>query len=84
VGHASRSSGLLRLEASWTRVSQYDLKTSGGTAWMVHVASSQGLHRVEAEDGRVNAMGCVGPFYPKFVIFYVLGPRGILVFWYFA
>jgi hypothetical protein len=30
VGHASRSGGLLRLEASRTRVSQSDLKTSGG------------------------------------------------------
>jgi hypothetical protein len=31
VGHASRSSGLLRLKASQTRVSQYGLKTGGGT-----------------------------------------------------
>jgi hypothetical protein len=31
VGHASRSSGLLRVEASLASVSQSDLKTGGGT-----------------------------------------------------
>jgi hypothetical protein len=31
VGHASRSSSLLRVEASLARVSLSDLKTSGGT-----------------------------------------------------
>jgi hypothetical protein len=31
VGHASRSSGLLRVKASLARVSQFVLKTSGGT-----------------------------------------------------
>jgi hypothetical protein len=31
VGHRSRSSGLLRVEASLTRVSQSRLKTGGGT-----------------------------------------------------
>jgi hypothetical protein len=31
VGHASRSSGLLRVEASLARVSQSDLMTGGGT-----------------------------------------------------
>jgi hypothetical protein len=30
VGHTSRSSGLLRMEGSQTRVSQSDLKTDGG------------------------------------------------------
>jgi hypothetical protein len=30
VGHMSRSSGLLRVEASLTRVFQSDLKTGGG------------------------------------------------------
>jgi hypothetical protein len=30
VGHASRSSGLLRVEPSMVRVSQSNLKTSGG------------------------------------------------------
>jgi hypothetical protein len=30
VGHASRSSGLLRVEASWVRVSQSGIKTDVG------------------------------------------------------
>jgi hypothetical protein len=30
VGHASRSNGLLLVEASQARVSQFDLKTGGG------------------------------------------------------
>jgi hypothetical protein len=46
----------------------------------MQVASSWRVRRVEAEDGRVDETGCVGPFYPKIIIFYVLGPRGNLVF----
>jgi hypothetical protein len=60
--HASRSSGLLRLEASQARVSQSSLKTSEGMAWTGHIASSQRLHGDEAEDGRVDATGCIGLF----------------------
>jgi hypothetical protein len=44
------------------------------------VASSQRLHRDQVEDGRVDATGYVGPFYPKIDVFIVLGPRGNLVF----
>jgi hypothetical protein len=33
-----------------------------------------------AEDRRVDAMGYIGSCYPYFVIFIVLGTRGILVF----
>jgi hypothetical protein len=62
VGHASRSSSLLRLEASRARVSQYCLKTGGGAVRMVHVESAWRLHRVEAEDVRVNVVGCIRPF----------------------
>jgi hypothetical protein len=40
VGHTSGFSGLLCVEASRARVSQFGLKTSGGVAWMVHVTSS--------------------------------------------
>jgi hypothetical protein len=40
AGHTQRSSGWLRLEASWARISQSSLKTGVGVAWMVHVASS--------------------------------------------
>jgi hypothetical protein len=38
------------------------------------------LRRVEAEDGCVDTIGCVKPFYPNFNIFIVLGPKRILVF----
>ena len=47
---------------------------------VVLVASSWRSRGVEAEDGRVDATGCVGPFYPKIFIFYVLGRRGSIVF----
>jgi hypothetical protein len=80
VGHALRSRGLLRVEASQARIYQSDLKTGGGATRMVHVVSLLRLHRVEAEDGWVDAAGYVRPFYPNFIIFYVLCPRGILVF----
>jgi hypothetical protein len=33
------------------------------------VASSQRLCRDEAKNGRVDAIGCVGPFYPKITVF---------------
>jgi hypothetical protein len=81
AGHTLRSSGLIRLEASWARVSQSNLKTGGSAVQMVHVASSWRSHGDEAEDGRVDAIGCIGLFYPNFAVFTVLGPRDILVFW---
>jgi hypothetical protein len=68
AGHASRSSGLLHL------------KIGGGATRIVHVASSWRLCWVEAKDGQVDAMGCIGPFYLNFIVFTVLGIRGILVF----
>jgi hypothetical protein len=79
AGHASRSSGLLRLETSQARVSQSNLKTSRGAAWMVHVESSWMSRGDEAEDRLVNAMGCIRLFYPNFVISGVLGNKGSLV-----
>jgi hypothetical protein len=77
--HASRSSGLLRLEVSRARVSQSSLKTSGSVTRMVHMASSQRSCGDEAKDRRVDAMGCIRLFYPNFVIFFVLGHKGSLV-----
>jgi hypothetical protein len=47
---------------------------------VVHVAPSQRSCEEQVEDGRVDATGCVGPFYPSFVVFHVLSPRGSLVF----
>jgi hypothetical protein len=46
---------------------------------MVHVVSSWRSHGDEAEDGRVDATGCIRLFYPNFVIFIVLGYKDILV-----
>jgi hypothetical protein len=48
---------------------------------MVHVASSRMSRGSEAEDGLIDAMGCIRLLYPYFVIFVVLGLVGILVFW---
>jgi hypothetical protein len=79
VEHASRSSGLLRVEASLTRISESGLKIGGGATRVVHVAPSQRLRWKQIEDGRVDAMGCVRPCYPTFAVFNVLGPRGIVV-----
>jgi hypothetical protein len=45
---------------------------------VVHVAQKSCGDQVE--DGWVDAMGCIGPFYSYFAVFIVLGPRGILVF----
>jgi hypothetical protein len=75
VGHASGSSGLLRVEASLTRVSQSGLKTYRGAT----MSGARGLHQRQVEDGRVDAMDCVGPCYPTFAVFNVLYARGIIV-----
>jgi hypothetical protein len=48
---------------------------------VVHVAPSWRLSRVQAEDGQVDAMGCVRSCYPCFAVFYILGPRSIVVFY---
>jgi hypothetical protein len=64
AGHTSRSSDLLCLHASQARVSQSSLKIGGDTARMVHVASLWRSRGVEAEDGWIDAMGCIGLFYP--------------------
>jgi hypothetical protein len=46
---------------------------------MVHMASSQRSRGDEVEDRWVDAMGCIGLFYPNFAIFVVLGHKGNLV-----
>jgi hypothetical protein len=74
-----RSSGLLHLKVSRARVSESSLKTGRGMAQMVHVPSSRRSRGDEAEDGRVDAMGCIRLFYPNFAIFVVLGHKGSLV-----
>jgi hypothetical protein len=51
---------------------------------MVHVTLSLRLHRVEAEDRQIDAMGCIRHFYLNFTAFVVLVSKNILVFWSFA
>jgi hypothetical protein len=46
---------------------------------MVHVESSWRSRGDKVEDGQINAMGCIGLFYPNFVVFIVLGHKGSLV-----
>jgi hypothetical protein len=79
VGHASRSSGLLHLEASQARVSQSNLKTSKGTAWLVYMASWRRSCGDTAKDGRVDVMGYIRLFYPTFAVFIILGHKDSLV-----
>jgi hypothetical protein len=71
AGHASRSSGLLHLEVSWARISQFASKLVEERRRAVHMASSRRTHEDEAEDGRANATGCIGLFYPYFTVFVV-------------
>jgi hypothetical protein len=75
VGHALRSSSLLSVEATLARVSQSGLKAGRGAT----TGGARDTIAEEVEDGRVNATGCVGPCYPTFAVFNVLGSRGILI-----
>jgi hypothetical protein len=50
---------------------------------MVHVSSSWRLCRRQVEDGWINTTGYVEPYYPTFIIFNVLGHRGIVVIYHF-
>jgi hypothetical protein len=77
AGHTSRFSGLLRLEVSRARVSQSSLKTGGGTAWMVHMASSWRSHEDEVEDGPVDVTGYIRHFYPNFTVLLYLAIRAV-------
>jgi hypothetical protein len=81
VRHISRSSDLLRVKASRASVFQSGLKSGRDTAWMVRMTSLRRLHRVKAVDGWVDVTGCVEPFYFKFIVFYVLDARSILLFY---
>jgi hypothetical protein len=48
------------------------------------MTSSWRLHQDKAKDRRVDAIGCVGPFYPIIIVSTILGSRGIVVFLAFA
>jgi hypothetical protein len=77
VGHALISSSLLHLEASCARVSESILKTGGGAARMVNLASSQRSSGDEVEVGWVDAMGCIRLFYPQLCHFPSLSIRAV-------
>jgi hypothetical protein len=55
-GHALKSSGLLRYEATWARVSQFGLKTVEVWRWMMYTASSQRSCRSEGKDDRFDGV----------------------------
>jgi hypothetical protein len=80
VGHVSRSSGLLHVEASRARVFQSGLKIVGCATRMVYVTSLRRLRRGQVENVRIDMMGYIRPYYPFFAIFFVLCPRCVLVF----
>jgi hypothetical protein len=80
MGHALRSSGLLQLEVSRATVSQFVSKLTEAQRWVVHVSPLWRLHRDQVEDGRVDVMGYVGSCNPYIVVFFVLCPRGVIVF----
>jgi hypothetical protein len=63
----------------WLGFHSLALRLAEVRRWVVHVAPSWRLRQRQAEDGWVDVMGCVGPCYPCFAIFFLLGPRGILV-----
>jgi hypothetical protein len=73
VGHVSRYGGLLHLEASCAMVLQSGLK-------LCYVTLSRRLRRDQVKDGWVDAIGCVRPCYPYFIVSYVLVPMSIVVF----
>jgi hypothetical protein len=84
AGQASKSSGLLRMKTSLASVSQSGLKTAEARRQVVHVTPSQRLRQRQVEDECVNVTGCVGPCYPIFTVFNVLGRRGIVVIYLFT
>jgi hypothetical protein len=61
AGHTSRSNVLLWVEASRARISQFASKLAEARRRVVHVAPSWRLHQSQVKDGRVDAMGGVGP-----------------------
>jgi hypothetical protein len=84
MGHASRSDGLFRLEASRSRISQSVLKTDRdamtGVAYgiMTDVTSSESWRRMGRCDGLRQTLPS------KITVFSVLHPRGNLIFYSFA
>jgi hypothetical protein len=79
VGHASRSSDLLYVEARLARVFSLASRLAEVRQRVVHVAPSQMLCQSQVEDGRVDTIGCVRSCYPCFIIFILLCHRSTVV-----
>jgi hypothetical protein len=74
----------LGLKIKWASVCWLRHKTDGGrstrdTRQDLAACFAWRLRRRQVEDGQVNMMGCVRLYYPTFVVFNVLGTRGIVV-----
>jgi hypothetical protein len=68
----------------WLEFFSLALRLGEAWCWMVHMTPSWRLRRNQVEDGRVDVMVYIELFYPTFVIFIVLGTRGIVIFYSFA
>jgi hypothetical protein len=75
TGYASRSRSLLQVEANQNRVFQSSLKTSRGSMTGGARDTIVKVRRIQAEDGRIDAIDCIGPCYHCFVflLYYDLG-----------
>jgi hypothetical protein len=71
--------GCLTWKQVWLGFSCLAKRLAEARRRVVHVATLRRLRRRQAEDGRVDAMGCVGPCYPCFAVFFLLSPKGIVV-----
>jgi hypothetical protein len=84
VGHASRSSGLLRLDRVRLGFPSFASKLVKERWQVVHLALSWRSSGSEAKDGRFDGIGCdaveVRPNYPSLDVIFLLAHKGILVF----
>jgi hypothetical protein len=67
------------MKASLARVFQSVLKTGGGVTAGGACGTIAEVARRQAEDGQVDATGCVGPCYPCFSVLFLLGHRDVVV-----
>jgi hypothetical protein len=63
----------------WLEFSSLAWRLAEARQQVMHVAASQRSCRRQVEDGRVDTMDCVGPYYHTFTVFNVLCIMGIVV-----
>jgi hypothetical protein len=63
----------------WVGFSNLALRLTETRRWVVHVALSRRLRRSQIKDGRVDATGYIRLYYPCFIVFFLLDPKGIIV-----